>query len=127
MDKTMNKNKQFNKNNKGKMQLNTVLRSARIREFNQLNTSFGVSVLPVTTNIQVFDDIAQRVFGVVDDFCDDVASINYQTNIDVDSLDTVELVMALEEEFDIEIAVGDAEKLETVGDIVDYIKNIYTD
>ena len=39
-----------------------------------------------------------------------------------DSLDIVELVMAIEEEFDIEIPDADAEKVVTVGDVVDYIK-----
>ena len=39
-----------------------------------------------------------------------------------DSLDIVELVMAIEEEFDIEIPDSDAEKVVTVGDVVDYIK-----
>jgi acyl carrier protein len=38
-----------------------------------------------------------------------------------DSLDTVELVMALEEEFDLEIADEEAEKIATVQDAVDYI------
>ena len=38
------------------------------------------------------------------------------------SLDIVELVMAIEEEFDIEIPDADAEKVVTVGDVVDYIK-----
>ena len=38
-----------------------------------------------------------------------------------DSLDTVELVMALEEEFDIEISDEDAEKIQTVQDAIDYI------
>ena len=39
-----------------------------------------------------------------------------------DSLDIVELIMAIEEEFDIEIPDSDAEKVVTVGDVVDYIK-----
>ena len=39
-----------------------------------------------------------------------------------DSLDIVELVMALEEEFDIEIPDADAEKVVSVGDVVEYIK-----
>ena len=43
-------------------------------------------------------------------------------DLGADSLDIVELVMALEEEFDIEIPDADAEKVTTVGDIVDYIK-----
>ena len=40
-----------------------------------------------------------------------------------DSLDIVELVMALEEEFDMEIPDTDAEKVVTVGDVVEYIKD----
>ena len=43
-------------------------------------------------------------------------------DLGADSLDIVELVMAIEEEFDIEIPDGDAEKVVTVGDVVDYIK-----
>ena len=42
-------------------------------------------------------------------------------DLGADSLDIVELVMALEEEFDIEIPDADAEKVVTVGDVVDYI------
>ena len=43
-------------------------------------------------------------------------------DLGADSLDIVELVMAIEEEFDIEIPDADAEKVVTVGDVVDYIK-----
>ena len=42
-------------------------------------------------------------------------------DLGADSLDIVELVMALEEEFDIEIPDSDAEKVTTVGDVVEYI------
>ena len=42
-------------------------------------------------------------------------------DLGADSLDTVELVMALEEEFDLEIADEDAEKISTVQEAVDYI------
>ncbi len=42
-------------------------------------------------------------------------------DLEADSLDIVELMMALEEEFDIEIPDEDAEKISTVGDAVDYI------
>ena len=44
-------------------------------------------------------------------------------DLGADSLDIVELVMALEEEFDMEIPDSDAEKVVTVGDVVDYIKD----
>ncbi len=43
-------------------------------------------------------------------------------NLGADSLDIVELIMALEEEFEMEISEEDAEKISTVGDVVDYIK-----
>ena len=42
-------------------------------------------------------------------------------DLGADSLDTVELVMALEEKFDLEIADEDAEKISTVQEAVDYI------
>ena len=43
-------------------------------------------------------------------------------DLGADSLDIVELIMALEEEFDIEIPDADAEKVTTVNDVVEYIK-----
>ena len=43
-------------------------------------------------------------------------------DLGADSLDIVELIMGLEEEFDIEIPDADAEKVVTIGDVVDYIK-----
>ena len=44
-------------------------------------------------------------------------------DLGADSLDIVELIMAIEEEFDIEIPDADAEKVVTVNDVVDYIKD----
>ncbi len=44
-------------------------------------------------------------------------------DLGADSLDIVELIMALEEEFDIEIPDSEAEKLASVNDAVEYIKN----
>ncbi|MBU5482750.1 acyl carrier protein [Clostridium sp. MSJ-11] len=43
-------------------------------------------------------------------------------DLGADSLDVVELIMALETEFDLEIPDEEAEKISTVGDVVDYIK-----
>lgn len=45
-------------------------------------------------------------------------------DLGADSLDIVELIMALEEEFDIEIPDSNAEKIATVGNAVDYIKSV---
>ena len=51
-----------------------------------------------------------------------VPEASFIDDLGADSLDTVELVMALEEEFDQEIPDEDAEKIRTVQDAVDYIK-----
>lgn len=47
---------------------------------------------------------------------------SFMNNLGADSLDIVELIMALEEENDIEIPDEDVEKIDTVGDVVEYIK-----
>jgi len=44
-------------------------------------------------------------------------------DLNADSLDIVELTMALEEEFDLEIPDEDFEQLNTVGNVIDYIKS----
>ncbi len=49
-------------------------------------------------------------------------SASFVDDLGADSLDTVELVMAFEEAFDIEIPDEDAEKIRTVNDAVDYIQ-----
>lgn len=49
---------------------------------------------------------------------------SFVEDLGADSLDTVELVMALEEEFDIEIPDEEAEKINTVGDAVKYINSL---
>jgi len=51
-----------------------------------------------------------------------VPSASFVDDLGADSLDLVELVMALEEEFGMEIPDEDAEQLTTVGEVVDYIK-----
>ena len=51
------------------------------------------------------------------------ASASFVDDLGADSLDTVELVMAFEEAFDIDIPDEDAEKIATVKDAIDYIEN----
>ena len=48
---------------------------------------------------------------------------SFVDDLGADSLDIVELIMALEEEFDMEIPDEDAEKIVSVSDVVDYIKD----
>jgi len=52
-----------------------------------------------------------------------VQDASFVDDLGADSLDTVELVMALEEEFGIEIPDEDAEKIKTVGNVVDYVSS----
>ncbi len=47
---------------------------------------------------------------------------SFTDDLEADSLDIVELIMALEEEFDMEISDEEAEKMNTVQDVVDYIE-----
>ncbi|UUV18894.1 acyl carrier protein [Fusobacteria bacterium ZRK30] len=47
---------------------------------------------------------------------------NFIDDLGADSLDTVELIMAFEEEFDIEIPDADAEKIKTVQDVVNFVE-----
>ena len=49
---------------------------------------------------------------------------SFVDDLGADSLDVVELIMAMEEEFDIEISDGEAENVKTVGDVVEYIKSL---
>ncbi len=74
------------------------------------------------------DNIFERVREVVAEQLgiDDTESIELKTafidDLGADSLDVVELIMALEEEFDMEIPEEEAEKIVTVEDVVEYIK-----
>lgn len=51
-----------------------------------------------------------------------VLQASFLDDLGADSLDIVELVMSLEEEFDIEIPDDDAEKIQTIGDAITYVK-----
>ena len=48
---------------------------------------------------------------------------SFKNDLNIDSLDLFEMVMTLEEEFDVEIPSEDLEKMDTVGDIVAYIES----
>ena len=47
---------------------------------------------------------------------------SFKEDLGADSLDLFEMVMSLEDEFDVEIPTEELEKMETVGDVVEYIK-----
>ncbi|MCD6363002.1 MAG: acyl carrier protein [Synergistetes bacterium] len=74
------------------------------------------------------EDILERLKNiVVEKLGVDEAEIkpeaSFVDDLGADSLDIVELIMAIEEEFDIEIPDEDAEKLTTIGAAIEYIKN----
>ncbi len=77
----------------------------------------GKSMAPVEDRIKKI--IAEQL-GVEEE--DVVPEASFVDDLGADSLDTVELVMAFEEEFDIEIPDEDAEKILTVGRAMEYIK-----
>ncbi|HCM39335.1 MAG: acyl carrier protein [Bdellovibrionales bacterium GWB1_52_6] len=70
--------------------------------------------------------VEERIRNII---CDQLAvepdkvikTASFIDDLGADSLDIVELVMTMEEEFDLEIPDDDAEKIKTVGDVVSYI------
>ena len=72
----------------------------------------------------VFDKVKEIIVDQLDVEADKVtAGANIQDHLGADSLDVVDLVMSLEEEFDIEIPDEAVEGIKTVGDIVKYIED----
>jgi acyl carrier protein len=74
------------------------------------------------------DDIFDRVRKIIVEklFVDEekvVEGANFMSDLGADSLESVELMMTFEEEFGIEIEAAAIEKMQTVRDVVDYIKN----
>ncbi len=72
---------------------------------------------------EIFDKVKEIIveqLGVAENAVTMEAS--FIDDLGADSLDIVELIMALEEEFDLEIPDADAEKIVSVNDVVDYIK-----
>ncbi|KAI7819744.1 acyl carrier protein-like protein, partial [Kickxella alabastrina] len=74
------------------------------------------------------DDIQSRIFQVLQDF-DKVnqekmsAVADFNKDLGLDSLDTVEVVMAIEEEFSVEIPDDEADKITSVKEAIDYISH----
>lgn len=71
----------------------------------------------------LFDDVKDVVVEQLNVNPDEVKEeAKFVEDLGADSLDVVELVMALEEKFDLEIPDADAEKIVTVGDAIKYIE-----
>lgn len=68
---------------------------------------------------KVFDIVAERMGVKKEDISKETSFI---TDLGADSLDQVELIMELEDQFDLNIPDEDAEKIQTIGDAVKYIE-----
>jgi acyl carrier protein len=69
---------------------------------------------------RVIELIVEQLDADSDNISDDDS---FMDDLGADSLDTVELIMAFEEEFDIEIPDEDAENIRTVGDVLKYLED----
>jgi acyl carrier protein len=89
-----------------------------IREDKEVSTD-GVDVLAIEK--KVIEIISEQMGADKNEITRETSFIN---DLNADSLDTVELVMEFEDEFDMSIPDEEAEKIQTVGAAVDYIINI---
>ena len=74
------------------------------------------------------EEVTERVKGIIVEQLgvsaeEVVPEASFIEDLGADSLDIVELIMALEEEYDMEIPDEDAEKIQTVGDVTSYIQS----
>ena len=84
--------------------------------------------LYTTINQIIMSDISSRVTAIIVDKLgvdenEVVETASFTNDLGADSLDTVELIMEFEREFDIQIPDDQAEKIETVGQAVKYIES----
>ena len=73
----------------------------------------------MSINDKIFDIVAERMGVKKEDLSENTSFVN---DLGADSLDQVELIMELEDQFDLTIADEDAEKIETIGDAIKYIE-----
>ena len=71
--------------------------------------------------LEKMEEIIADQLGVSED--EVTLEASFKEDLDADSLDLFELVMALEEEYDVEIPSDDLAELNTVGDVINYLKD----
>ena len=81
------------------------------------NTSNNASETSVREQVK---NVVVEVLGVKAEQVTDEAS--FKDDLGADSLDLYELIMALEEEYDVEIPTDDLESINTVGDVINFLK-----
>ena len=73
----------------------------------------------------VFDKVKQIISDQFNISEDEVTlSTSFTDDLNADSLDVFQVIMAIEEEFEMEISNDEAEKVSNVGDVVEYIKQV---
>lgn len=100
-----------------------------VADFLLLCTDFNLNIHSFTKKFNIMSEIAERVKAIiVDKLAVDENEVtpeaSFTTDLGADSLDTVELIMELEKDFEISIPEDDAQKIQTVGDAVAYIENV---
>lgn len=71
--------------------------------------------------LEKLQEIIAEQLGI--EAADVTAESNFKDDLDADSLDLFEMIMAMEEEFHVEIPSEDLEQIATVQDVIDYLKN----
>lgn len=95
------------------------LQGARDSQTGRLGPEHQVSESSVEA--KVIEIVAEQL-GIAEDEVSPEST--FGDDLGADALDQIELVMALEEEFEIDIDEGDAAKLKTVGDVVEYVSGL---
>ncbi|KXB71961.1 MULTISPECIES: acyl carrier protein [Peptoniphilus] len=70
---------------------------------------------------RILQIIAEQFNIDQDDLTEDM---NFQDDLNADSIELVELVMTIEEEFETEVSEEDLEKLKTIGDVIEYVEDL---
>lgn len=73
--------------------------------------------------MSVFERIVEILEKELDQKFDNVNENSTFADLNMDSLDVVEVIMAIEDEFDIEISEGDEENIKSLGDAAEYVEN----
>jgi acyl carrier protein len=98
-----------------------------LRTFGPRGSTRNASTVDWQGQVDAMEDIQQKVIEIVSEQMGvDKSEITRETHfindLNADSLDTVELVMEFEDEFELSIPDEEAEKIQTVGQAIDYIK-----
>ena len=70
---------------------------------------------------RILEIIAEQFNMDVNELDEDM---NFQDDLNADSIELVELVMTIEEEFETEVSEEDLEKLKTIGDVIDFVEDL---